>query len=124
MRFRIRKVLEANVILLLILFTYYFINKHTGFFIPCIFREVTGYKCPGCGVTHLVFDLIQFKFVEAFYENPLIFILLPFIVIYYVYMTYLYIYNKKEKVISKVPNYVWGIMIVITILYGIIRNIY
>ena len=124
MRFRIRKVLEANVILLLILFTYYFINKYTGFFIPCIFREVTGYKCPGCGVTHLVFDLIQFKFVEAFYENPLIFILLPFIVIYYVYMTYLYIYNKKEKVISKVPNYVWGIMIVITILYGIIRNIY
>ena len=32
-------------------------------------------------------------------------------------------FNKKDKVISKIPNYVWIILIIITILFGIIRNI-
>ena len=122
MKKRIIEVLKANAILLLILFTYYIINRYTGIYIPCLFREFTGYKCPGCGVTHLVFDLINFKFVDAFYENPLVFIYLPFIIAYYIYRIYIYIYDKKDKITSKIPNYVWGILIAITILFGIVRN--
>lgn len=123
MKKRIIKVLEANLILLLILVGYYFINKYTGFYIPCVFQELTGYKCPGCGITHLVFDLLNFKFVDAFYDNPLVFIYMPFILTYYFYMIYLYVHNKKDKFMNKIPNYVWGILIGITILYGIIRNL-
>ncbi len=122
MRERINKVLEANLILLLIFVTYYIINRYTGIFLPCIFREVTGFKCPGCGITHLLFDLVNFRFKEAFYDNPLLFIYLPFIIAYYIYMTYLYIYNKKDKIIVKIPKYVWGILIAITIIYGVVRN--
>ena len=124
MKERIFKVLEANLILLLMLFGYYFINKYTGIYLPCIFYEVTGLKCPGCGITHLVFDLINFRIIDAFYDNPLVFIYLPFIMAYYVYMIYLYIYNKKDKILVKIPNYVWGILIAITILYGVVRNLY
>ena len=124
MKKRISNVLEANLILLLILMSYYIINRYTGFFVPCLFREITGYKCPGCGVTHLVFDLLNLKIADAFYENPLIFISLPFIIVYYIYRVYIYIYNKKDQILTKVPNYVWNILIVITILYGILRNIF
>lgn len=124
MKTRIINVLKANIILLLILISYYYINKYTGFYIPCIFREITGLKCPGCGITHMIFDMLNFRFVEAFYENPLVFIYFPFIVAYYFYMTYLYIYNKRDKVLTKIPNYIWTIMIVITIIYGIVRNFY
>lgn len=123
MKKRINNVLKANLILLLILVGYCFINKYTGFYIPCLFNEITGYKCPGCGITHLVFDLLNFKIVDAFYENPLVFIYLPFIIAYYIYMTYLYIHDKKDKVLVKIPNYAWGILIAITIAFGIIRNI-
>lgn len=123
MKERIKKVLEANLILLLIFVAYYIINKYTGIYIPCMFHEITGYKCPGCGITHLLFDLVNFRFVEAFKDNPLLFIYLPFIIAYYIYMTYLYIYNKKDKIIVKIPDYIWGILIAITIIYGIVRNI-
>ncbi len=123
MKKRINNVLKANLILLLILFGYYFINKYTGFYIPCLFHEITGLKCPGCGITHLVFDLLNFRIIEAFYDNPLVFIYLPFIIMYYFYMIYLYIYDKKDKIISKIPNYVWGLLITITILFGILRNL-
>jgi len=124
MKTRIINVLKANIILLLILISYYYINKYTGFYIPCIFREITGLKCPGCGITHMIFDMLNFRFVEAFYENPLVFIYFPFIVAYYFYMTYLYIYNKKDNFLTKISNYAWVVLIVITIIYGIVRNFY
>lgn len=124
MKIRIINVLKANIFLLLILILYYYINKYTGFYIPCIFREITGLKCPGCGITHMIFDMLNFRFVEAFYENPLVFIYFPFIVAYYFYMTYLYIYNKKDNFLTKISNYTWVVLIVITIIYGIVRNFY
>ncbi len=124
MKLRIIKVIKANLILLLIFFAYYFINKYFGFYIPCVFYEITGFKCPGCGITHMLFDLINFRFLEAFYDNPLVFIYLPFIIGYYIYNIYLYIQNKKDKIFIKIPYYVWGILIIITILYGIVRNFY
>ncbi len=123
MKKRINNVLKANLVLLLILLGYYFINKYTGFYVPCIIYEITGFKCPGCGITHLVFDLLNFKIVDAFNDNPLVFIYSPFIISYYIYMIYLYIYDKKDKVLVKIPNYVWGIIIAITIIYGVVRNL-
>ena len=124
MKIRKAKVLKANIILLLILIIYYFINKITGLYIPCIFHEITGLKCPGCGITHLIFNLLNFKIADAFHDNPLVFIYLPFIAVYYFYMIYLYIYGKRDKILIKIPNFVWGIIIGITIAFGILRNIY
>ncbi len=124
MKKRLIKVIIRDGLLLLILISYYFINKKTGFYIPCIFHEITGYKCPGCGITHLVFSLLKLNIHEAFISNPLVFIYMPFIIIYFVYLDYLYIYDKKDKIIKKIPNFVWIILIIITLLYGILRNVY
>ena len=66
MKKRLIKVIIRDVLLLLILVGYYFFNKYTGIYIPCIIREITGYKCPGCGITHLVFSLLQLDFHKAF----------------------------------------------------------
>ena len=124
MKKRLIKVIIRDGLLLLILISYYFINKKTGFYIPCIFHEITGYKCPGCGITHLVFSLLKLNIHEAFISNPLVFIYMPFIIIYFVYLDYLYIYDKKDKIIKKIPNFVWIILIIITLIYGILRNVY
>ena len=124
MKKKLMKVIIRDVLLLLILIGYYFFNKYTGIYIPCIFREITGYKCPGCGITHLIFALLKLDFREAFISNPLVFIYLPFIIMYFAYFDYLYIYDKEDKIIKKIPNYVWIILIIITLLYGILRNVY
>ena len=48
MKKRIVKVLGIYLILILTFVIYFIVNKYTGYFIPCLFREITGYKCPGC----------------------------------------------------------------------------
>ena len=122
MKQRTIKVIKINLLLLLIFFGYYFLNKYTGFYIPCIFHSITGLKCPGCGITRLLFYLIKFDYVKAFLENPLVFIYIPFIIAYYVYATYLYIYDRKDKIFNKIPNYYLIILLSVTIIYGVVRN--
>jgi len=45
--------------------------------IPCIWKALTGYSCPGCGMTRSFMELLFFDFEAAFEQNPLIFIVLP-----------------------------------------------
>lgn len=123
MKERMFNVIKINILLLLIFITYYLVNKYTGIYIPCIFNKITGLKCPGCGITRLLFNLVKFNFEKAFFYNPLVFIYLPFIVAYYFYICYIYVKDKKDNVLVKIPNFVWNILIIITISYGIIRNI-
>ena len=119
MKKRLIKVIIRDVLLLLILVGYYFFNKYTGKYIPCIIHEITGYKCPGCGITHLVFSLLQFDFHKAF----IIIINIIEIIVYFIYLDYLYIYDKKDKILKRIPNIIWIILIIITLAYGVIRNI-
>ena len=123
MKTRLKKVLLIYLVLLIIFIAYYILNKTTGFYIPCIFHEITGLDCPGCGITRCLFDLVNLRIKDAFLVNPLVFIYLPFIIVYFLYKSYLYIYNKKDKILVKIPNYVMYIILVITIIYGVLRNI-
>ena len=123
MKKRLIKVIIRDVLLLLILVGYYFFNKYTGIYVPCIIHEITGYKCPGCGITHLVFALLHLDFHKAFICNPLVFIYMPFIIVYFIYLDYLYVYDKKDKILKRIPNVIWIILIIITLAYGVIRNI-
>ena len=123
MKQRLKKIVLIYLSLLLIFIAYYFLNKYTGFYIPCIFHEITGLDCPGCGITRCLFHLMNLRIKDAFIVNPLVFIYLPFIVVYYIYQSYLYVYQKKDKILIKIPHFVMYIILVITIIFGIVRNI-
>lgn len=123
MKSRMLKIISLNISLIIIFFGYYFLNHFFNFTINCPFHYFTGYYCPGCGVTRLLFYLIQGKIKKAFFSNCLVFILLPFIFFYIFYKQYLYIFDKKDKILSKIPNYVYYLIIIITILFGILRNL-
>ena len=122
MKKRLLHVIKKYIILLLIFIIYYLININTGIYIPCIFRKITGFKCPGCGITSMLFELLHFHIKEAFMFNPLVFIYLPFIIIYFLYLDYLYIYDKNDKILVKVPEYLKVLVLIITLLYGVVRN--
>lgn len=37
-----------------------------GFRIPCLFRRLTGLRCPGCGITDLCLGLLHGRFLPAY----------------------------------------------------------
>jgi len=46
----------------------------------CLFKNIFGIECWGCGITRSVLSAIQCKFVAAFYYNKLIIIVFPLLV--------------------------------------------
>lgn len=122
MKKRIIKVTILYSCLFLLFIGYYIFASITDITIPCIFRELTGYQCPGCGLTHLFFDLLNLRFKDAFNDNQFAFILLPFLIAFIIYKTYLYIHNKKDEIISKIPLIFKIALLIAAILFGIIRN--
>lgn len=83
-----RKTIRDIAIIVLIGIAYYVFYSLTGIGIPCAIREVTGYPCPSCGVTHMVLDMTRLDFESAFKDNQFLFITWPVIVAEIVYMLY------------------------------------
>lgn len=88
--------------------------------IPCKFHAITGLYCPGCGLTRMIINLLKGNIAGAFSNNPLLFIMTPFIIIYLVINGYLYI---KNGTILKIPKTTCYILLIITIAFGILRNL-
>ena len=56
---------------------YAFLILNTPFRIPCLFREVTGLQCPGCGTSRMALALIRLDIPAAFAYNPVAFFSFP-----------------------------------------------
>lgn len=120
---KIKNILVITLLLIMLLLIYIHLNKTYGFYIPCIFHKITGLYCPGCGITRCILSLLKGNIKAAFYYNQLFFLLLPFILFVLMYKIYLYIENRNDNLISKIPNYFWSIIILSLILFGILRNL-
>ena len=103
-------------IILIISYGYYFLNSKFGFSIPCVFNEITGFYCPGCGVTRMIFSIIKLDFYQAFRYNPLLFILS---ILYIIFVIERVIRRKDYKVSNKTAI----VILVILILFAVARNI-
>ena len=102
------------------LLLFLFLNHTYSFYIPCFFYKITGFYCPGCGITRMFLSLLQFDFYQAFRWNPFLFLLIPFFSIYGFIYYYHWLYNKK---IPKLHDVVWNILLILAILFMILRNI-
>ena len=67
----------------------------------------------------MFFAILHLEFYQAFRYNPLVFILLILSIIYLIIKFIL----KKFNINIKIPEYIWYILLVIIIIYGILRNI-
>ena len=112
--------MKLILILISFLIIYFILSELLDVGIPCLFYEITGYYCPGCGITRLLFSLLKLDFYQAFRYNPLIFIL---ILITGIYWLVKFILKKFMNVSIEIPNYVYYILLVIVIIFGILRNI-
>lgn len=92
-------------------------------FPACLFLTLTGRHCPGCGTTRMVSALVDGDISTAFFYNPLMFLLMVFVIIWlgwFIMRTF-----KKNWMPVKVPvqSYVWLMVPVVIILYWILRNL-
>lgn len=105
------------LILFIILFLFLFENKG----IPCVFYKITGFYCPGCGITRCIYSLLCLNFYQAFRYNMLGFCLIIFAFIYLIYVIFCKL--KGISHIKEIPNIILYFLLITTILFAILRNI-
>lgn len=93
---------------------YYVLYQAFSLHFFCLFHQLTGFYCPGCGVTRMGFSLLEGNVYQAFRYNPLVFLLLLLYLIYFLF------WQKKYPVI---PSKILYSIILILIFYGVLRNL-
>lgn len=99
---------------------YLFWVKLTGLAIPCLFRKITGWLCPGCGITTLFLCLSRLDFYGAFRANPFLFVTAPLLAVQIIYYEYVRI---KGKTLPKWNQRVLVGYIAALCVFGVWRNL-
>ena len=119
---RARQVVVKYSIILGVGVAYLIFFLCVGFGIPCVFREITGLKCPGCGISKMFVSLARFDFAAAFRHNPLIFTTSPLLLAYLATSEIKYIrYGNRDM--GKWEPFMW-VELALLLVYGVLRNIF
>ena len=103
---------------------YYAFIRLTGFYVPCIFRLITGLKCPGCGVSTMCVALLQLDFEGAYTANPFLLITSPFVAFEIIYTFFVAGPDTLQRGrFHRVNNILLYIYAALLIIWGIYRNI-
>ena len=90
---------------------------------PCIFYELTGLYCPGCGAGRAMLALMRGDFLAALDHQPLMLMLSPFLA-YYVLKVYIaFVFERDVLPFFRVST---GMAVTLTatiVAYWILRNI-
>lgn len=65
-------------------------------FPPCLYKTITGKNCMSCGVTRGTLALIQCKFKQAWAYNPLVYVYIPALFLYFTHDFYRFYKNDKK----------------------------
>lgn len=65
-------------VLLLSLVFYFYSPAENCFYPSCVFKNMTGLSCPGCGAQRAFHELLHFNVKAAFSYNPLFILALPY----------------------------------------------
>ena len=111
------------VIILLMTGYYFFLNPYEQeyFFISCPFYKITGYQCSGCGSQRAFHEILHLNFKEAFHQNALVLIAIP-------YFSLIFFTSFFQEKFAKLRQLLIGkktilILFIFIILFGIFRNL-
>jgi len=95
-----------------------------NFFPTCPIKHITGLDCPTCGTQRAAHLFLNGEFKAAFYQNPLIFIFTPYILLW----IYLKLIKNPSENELKLFNKIYGnraisIVVIIVVLFTLYRNI-
>ena len=89
----------------------------------CVFHEVTGLYCPGCGAGRACYSILHGQFLEAFCYNPLLTVLLPLIGLYIAARMVDWVVTGGNHIDRKINVKFLTWVLVIVVVYGVLRNI-
>ena len=100
---------------------FYFVTvRRIGYGIPCVFHRITGYRCPGCGMTSVCTALLCFDLPAAFRANRFVFVTLPFLVAEVLYLWFLARRKRKSPQWNEALLFCY---IALLLGWGVLRNI-
>lgn len=95
----------------------------TGWSIPCPFHLLTGWNCPGCGVTRMCLALLRLDLAGAWQANPGLMLLLPFLAVLLLSLAVRYIRTGRGLPSPGEQKLIWcGVAYLL--LYGLLRNLW
>lgn len=89
----IKKYIAANKLMSIVM-VYFMVSivLKVGFtiniLIPCLWKTLFHFECPGCGLTTACSKLVTLDFAGAYTANPLIYIVLP-VGVFFIYKDFL-----------------------------------
>ena len=91
----------------------------------CIYHQLTGWHCPGCGLTRAIQALVQGKILQAFAYNALWPVVALMLVPYLARTIWYWMLGDRQVVQSRTRLYVvFGILLgVLVVVFTILRNI-
>lgn len=91
---------------------------------PCLFYQLTGLHCPGCGAGRCMLSLLHGELYAAFRYQPLLFVSFPFLA-YYVLKVYIaFVFGRDVLPFPSIRNRWFGITVTAVIIaFWILRNI-
>jgi hypothetical protein len=92
-----------------------------GFYPQCLFHQVTGLLCPGCGSLRAVHQLLHGEVAAAFRLNAMLVVGIP-AAGWFMAWRLVHVRNQKSKLLDVHPAWMWALL-AIGILFGVTRNL-
>lgn len=96
--------------------------ESSALFPKCIFLQLTGFQCPGCGSQRVIHSLLNLDLRKAFEANAFLVLSIPYIIALLVSIPLKSRFPKFYNVLNSVPSIITiGILV---IAWWIARNIF
>ncbi len=118
---RILLVAKCMIAVLAAGIAYMLLTIITGFSIPCMLYEITGFYCPGCGLTRFCKALFIFEWEAAARANLLFFLFLPVLLCVLVVKAIQFIRSGKLQ-FSRLEYFVGFVFVICGIIFAVLRN--
>lgn len=119
-RYRYIKISFFSIAAVSVLLLYFFVEPKNGNLPKCLFHEITGFYCPGCGVQRSFHSLLNGRLLDAMNYNLLFILFLPMII----FFLSTYLLGKKINANSIIYKKKFSFTVVIIFIsFWILRNV-
>jgi hypothetical protein len=107
---------------LLLVSLFLFDPSRHGFFPRCMFHQVTGLNCPGCGGLRAAHQLLHGHVKEAFALNPLLLLLAPVLAWFGVAQVWRAVTGREMGHPFRHAAWLWALFAAVVV-FGVVRNL-
>ncbi len=119
---RVKKVIRVYLCVILILLGYYLLVTNIDIGVNCIFRRLTGLKCPGCGSTRAVLCILRGDWAGSFKQNLMLIPELTFVGWAAVYSTVNFLKTGRGGLNVK-PDRAAYVFLAVLLIWWVVRNL-